>query len=249
MKLIKIFIIALVAISCNNSNTNQQGVSKDSDTDYTQALARMNSEVHSVDVLEAQTSGSYTYLKLKENDKEYWAAITAQEVTVGGKYYYQSAMEMKDFKSKSLDKVFESIWFIEGFSANQPVVTELQTKELDENHNHTAAQDSHEKISVESAKDGYTLAQVFQKKSELEGKEIVVKGQVVKVNTEIMKTNWVHIQDGTSFNNMFDLTITTNDELDFKLGDVVSFKGKLSLNKDFGYGYKYDFLLENAVLL
>ncbi len=247
MKLIKLLFIALVVVSCNNQGTNQQN--SGTEADYTQALSRMNAGVHSVEVLEAETSGSYTYLRLKENGKEFWAAVGARKVNVGETYYYKSSMEMKNFESKSLGKVFESIWFIDEFTQDKPQPAGEATMEDQSNHQHTAAADTHEKISVEPAKDGYSLAQIFQMKSDLEGKEITVRGQVVKVNPEIMKTNWVHIQDGTSYNNMFDLTITTNDELDFKLGDVVTFKGKLSLNKDFGYGYKYDFLIENAKLL
>ena len=34
----------------------------------------------------------------------------------------------------------------------------------------------------------------------------------------------------------------------FKVGDIVTFEGKLVLNKDFGYGYKYDYLVEKATI-
>ena len=61
-----------------------------------------------------------------------------------------------------------------------------------------------------------------------------------------MGNNWVHLQDGTSEGNYFDVTITTKDVV--QVGDVVVFSGKGTLNKDFGAGYKYDLIIEEAVL-
>jgi hypothetical protein len=61
-----------------------------------------------------------------------------------------------------------------------------------------------------------------------------------------MEKNWFHIQDGTSNEGEFDLTITSLEE-EIKLDEVITFEGTIVLNKDFGYGYKYDILLEDAV--
>jgi hypothetical protein len=62
-----------------------------------------------------------------------------------------------------------------------------------------------------------------------------------------MGKNWVHIQDGTEYNGQYDLTITTQEKVN--VGDVVVFEGIISLNKDFGFGYAYDILMENAKVL
>ena len=99
-------------------------------------------------------------------------------------------------------------------------------------------------ISVTVAVGGVTIAQIFSNVNMYASKIVKVKGKVVKVNNGIMKTNWVHIQDGTSAGSDFDLTVTTNDNVN--VGDVVTFEGSLVLNKDFGYGYSYKVLLENA---
>lgn len=79
------------------------------------------------------------------------------------------------------------------------------------------------------------------------GKIVKVRGKVIKINSKIMRKNWIHIQDGTSSNDNFDLTITT-DEL-ANIGNVVTFEGKISTNKDFGYGYSYKLIMEDAMLL
>ncbi len=62
-----------------------------------------------------------------------------------------------------------------------------------------------------------------------------------------MELNWVHIQDGTEFEGKFDLTVTSTES--FKVGSVVTLEGVLALNKDFGYGYSYEVLLEKATAI
>jgi len=81
----------------------------------------------------------------------------------------------------------------------------------------------------------------------LAGKTVILTGKVVKFNPDIMSKNWIHLQDGTSFNGFNDITITTLAEV--KTDAIVSLKGTVVLNKDLGAGYKYDILIEDAVLV
>ena len=74
-----------------------------------------------------------------------------------------------------------------------------------------------------------------------------VDGEVVKVNPAIMGKNWVHLQDGSRYGGNVDITITTNDVV--KVNDVATFEGVVILDKDFGYGYAYDILVEEAKLI
>jgi len=59
-----------------------------------------------------------------------------------------------------------------------------------------------------------------------------------------MKLNWAHIQDGTEYSGKFDLTLTSQES--FEVGAIVTVEGVLALNKDFGYGYSYELLMEKA---
>ncbi|NOR87541.1 MAG: hypothetical protein GQ527_08035 [Bacteroidales bacterium] len=241
MKLLILFTsIILLVSSCNTEESNQKTPS--SQTTYKDALKRMNTNIHTVQALEVIQSGTYTYVRLKENNKEFWAAISARPIEMGMNYYYKDAFEMKDFQSKSLDRVFESIWFINEFYSEKPVSTNQKSPK----HQEKKVANTQD-VSVEKANGGYSLAEIFKGKDQLKNQQIIVKGQVVKINPNIMKTNWVHIQDGTSYNDIFDLTITLNEEISFQLGDIITFEGKLILNKDFGAGYRYDYLLENAI--
>lgn len=242
-KYIYLTLILGILASCDSNETKE----KSSEVSYQDALAIMNNSFHTIVVKEVIQTSNYSYIKYKENGKDYWGAISKRPLEEGKTYYYREAIEMKNFESKTLNKVFPSIWFINDFSDVSPNNKNQKANKSDNlSKDHTAAKDVHQNIEVEKPNGGYSLAEIFEKKSNLKGTEVLVKGQVVKLNVNIMNTNWVHIQDGTSYNDLYDLTITTNDQINFKVGDVVSFKGKLILNKDFGYGYKYDFLLENA---
>lgn len=102
--------------------------------------------------------------------------------------------------------------------------------------------------AIEKAEGGVTVAEVFAKKAELAGTEITLRGKVTKYNPGIMGRNWLHVQDGTGTpdGKDFDLTVTTSG--DVAVDDVVVLKGTLALDKDFGAGYRYDVILENATV-
>ena len=107
-----------------------------------------------------------------------------------------------------------------------------------------------EQIKVEKAKgaDAYTVSEAYEKAGKLDKKAVVVRGKVVKVSTGIMGKNWVHLRDGSGdpgkgTNN---LVVTTQDVP--KVGDVVTAKGTLHKDKDFGAGYLYKVIIEEATV-
>lgn len=89
-----------------------------------------------------------------------------------------------------------------------------------------------------------TVEGVFQKKAELSGKQIQIKGKIVKVNNGVMNRNFLHIQDGTGGPNTNDLTVTSDQTA--AVGDQVTVTGNLATNVDFGAGYSYPLILEKA---
>jgi hypothetical protein len=102
-------------------------------------------------------------------------------------------------------------------------------------------------ISIEKTEGIITIAQLYSDLKKFKGETIRVKGKVTKVNLSIMNKNWIHIQDGTEFNGQFDLTITTDQEI--QTGSVVTVEGRIALDKDFGYGYSYKVLLEEGKIV
>jgi hypothetical protein len=91
-----------------------------------------------------------------------------------------------------------------------------------------------------------TVEAIHTGKAELKGKIVKVHGKVVKVNNNIMKRNFLHIQDGTGGKGTNDVTVTSNQTAN--VGDEVTVTGRVVLNRDFGFGYLYPILLEQATI-
>jgi hypothetical protein len=201
--------------------------------------------VHQVQLVEALQTNNYTYLLVKEKGQEMWLAVPKMEAEIGSTYYYKGGMEMSDFQSKELDRVFESIWFLGGVFTTPDLGVKQDVPAT--THSAMVKKDAKMEITVETVEGGISIGDLFANMEKYDGKVIKVSGQVTKFNAEIMGKNWIHIQDGTDHNGLFDLTITTT--LEFEIGATVNLEGKIALNKDFGYGYKYDIILEEAVLV
>ncbi|HEX5802901.1 MAG TPA: hypothetical protein VFY24_07730 [Azospira sp.] len=93
-----------------------------------------------------------------------------------------------------------------------------------------------------------SVAAVHQEKDALSGKTVAVQGKVVKVNNGIMGRNFVHVQDGTgdAGSGSNNLIVTSKDTA--QVGQQVAVSGKVTLNRDFGAGYMYPLLLEEAAI-
>ncbi len=89
-----------------------------------------------------------------------------------------------------------------------------------------------------------TVAEIYAGQNDLLDTVVKVRGKVVKFSPQIMGKNWVHLQDGTDSAGTNDLTVTTADTA--SVGDIVLVSGKITQNKDFGGGYKYDLIIEDA---
>ena len=101
-------------------------------------------------------------------------------------------------------------------------------------------------VDIKRSEGVVSIAELLSHKDKYNGKIVTVSGKVTKVNSAIMGRNWVHLQDGTDYEGAYDLTITT--VLEPAEGDLLTLTGKIVLEKDFGYGYYYDILLEDAVI-
>jgi hypothetical protein len=99
-------------------------------------------------------------------------------------------------------------------------------------------------IVVEPCEGCVTIAKLLENKQSYSGKVIKIKGKVTKFNPAIMGKNWIHIQDGSEFQEGYDLTITSDVQV--SVGEIVTFEGKIALDKDFGYGYVYNVLMEEG---
>jgi hypothetical protein len=91
-----------------------------------------------------------------------------------------------------------------------------------------------------------TVEALYAKKAQLSGKRIQVSGKVVKVNNGIMGKNFFHLQDGSGKAGANDLTVTTQETV--HVGDQVVVTGLVTVNRDFGAGYSYPLIVEEATV-
>ena len=228
---------ALLLSSCRGKEEEQQG-------QYVQPPQQniAGANVRTVVVQEVIQASGYTYLKVKENDSDLWVAITKREIKVGETFSFADGLAMKNFTSKELQRTFETIYFVSKISGNEPSLSGSKQSEV--NPHRTKPTMGKKEISIEAVEGGISIGELFSNRDSYANKTVLIKGQVTKVNRAIMGKNWVHLQDGTSGSGEFDLTITTQDEV--RVGDIVTFEGLIVLNKDFGSGYAYEVLMEEA---
>jgi hypothetical protein len=113
--------------------------------------------------------------------------------------------------------------------------------------NHPVAKPSAEVdlAGVAKAEGGKTVAEVFAEKDALANQSVTVRGKVVKANHGVMGLDWLHVRDGSGSEGTNDLTVTATSA-PAKVGDTVLVTGKVATDKDFGMGYQYPVLVEEA---
>jgi len=209
------------------------------------------------EVLETMDAASYTYLKLKTDSGEVWAAIPQTKIKKGAKITIQNPMTMTGFESKTLKRKFDKIVF--GTLSEGPAPEGPMTGKSAGNSPATANVNPHSSMASPTAVDfktvkvkkatgpeGKTVAEIYAQKKDLKDKEISVRGKVAKYLPGIMKKNWIHLVDGsgTAAEKNFDLTVTTDASA--KAGDIVLVKGKVRTDRDLGAGYFFPVIIEEA---
>ena len=193
-------------------------------------------------VQEVIHAGIYTYLKVSGENGESWLAVPKMESKPGDIFYFQGGLPMANFKSKELDRVFPMVLFLEKVYKSPEDVQKITKKSPHAKGNKSKVAKS--EVKVKPAQDGITIAELFANIEKHKGQTVKIRGQVTKYNANIMNINWLHIQDGTEHEGKYDIVVTSTAK--FKVGDIVTITGKVSLNKDFGHGYFYELIIEDA---
>ncbi len=212
-----------------------------------QTLQNATSSVSSniFEITEVIQTSNYSYLKVKENLGDKWMAVSRQEdLKKGDVYYYDEALPMNNFHSKELNRDFDIIYFVNQISKTP--LTEPASMDQMQVQAHSGKVKAEQKggISIKKGSGELAIGEIYANREKYANKEVKIRGVVVKVNENVMGKNWIHIQDGTSDAGNFDLTITSQDIA--HINDEVTFKGKIILDKDFGAGYFYEVIMEDA---
>ncbi len=205
-------------------------------------------------VTETMDAGTYTYVQVDTGAEKIWGAAPKFSVAVGDRVTVPADMPMQDYHSKTLERTFDVVYFAgailaEGVApAAASAVAGMQPGPQSGHPGGAVAASagaaSLDFSGIPKAEGGRTVGEVLSAAADYAGKEVVVRGKVVKFSSGIMGKNWLHVQDGTGEAGRNDLTVTTDAAA--QVGDLVLVRGRAATDKDFGYGYKYAFIVEDA---
>ncbi len=202
-------------------------------------------------VSETMNAVGYTYVRVDTGEKQLWFAAPGFKVAVGDEVTVPPGAEMRDHYSKTLDRSFDVIYFVGGIrvegSTDDSSTSSFRHSDADGSAA-TAATEEFDLSGISKADGGKTIAEIYDAGSDLAGQTVSVRGRVVKFSPQILGTNFLHLRDGTaSKQGDVDLTVTTKVEA--QIGSLVVVRGLVVADKDFGSGYRYDLIIEDAAVV
>ncbi len=232
-------------ISSENNNSVENTIEQNSLTNQT-----LSNELHAVIVKEVLPTTKYVYLNVEENGEQFWIATGKQEINIGETYYYKRSLLKTNFESKEHNRMFDKIYLVTSLVKADHGNNQPSMKIEDSEQESTPEVKSQDKPVLDSQrkieqKGSIKIAELVDNIKKYEGKTVQISGECVKVNSNIMDRNWIHLKDGSKDD--YDLVITS--DVFVPEGKIVTMKGLVRLNKDFGAGYKYDLILENGVIV
>lgn len=195
-------------------------------------------------VLEQLNAPPYIYLRIKTSKGEVWAAVPGAKIENGAVVTVFNPMLMTKFESKSLKRTFDEVYFgtLAPASAEAGGPAPAGTPQ-------PVAQVVVGKVEKATGADARTVAELWAEKASLVGKTVSIRGTVVKYNEGVMGKNWIHLQDGSgdAKQGTNDITVTSLDGA--AKGETITIKGTVHANRDFGAGYSYAIIVEDAKVL
>ncbi len=212
-------------------------------------------------VLEKIDVSQYSYLKLATASGATWAAVPRTDRKVGDEVGVRDVIPMQGFESKELNRKFDVVYFGAlaspgGDAAPAPSPTGAMAGDggapgpasMAAQHRAVASGPSDvtvEKVAKAQGADARTVEEIWAQRQKLKGKSVTVRGQVVKF-MPVMGKNFLHLRDGSGNSEKKDNDLTVTTAADVATGDVVIAKGTLAVDRDFGAGYVYPVIVEDA---
>lgn len=215
-------------------------------------------------VVETTNTAGYTYVRVDTGGKKLWAATTQFPVKVGDEVTVSAGMPMTGYHSKTLNRDFDVVYFTGRVTVNGTEAAAMPALPpghpsingagngmagLPPGHpalTAPAAPPNLDLTGIKRAEGGKTIQEIYAAKNDLAGKTVTVRGKVVKYNAMILGKNWLHIRDGTGSAEKMDNDLTVTTMTPAALGATVLVTGNVSTNRDFGAGYKYGIIIEDA---
>lgn len=182
----------------------------------------------------------YTYVQVKTDDGSVWVASPSVQVAEGDTVAFSTSMPMQDFYSKTMDREFSVLYFVDRFVSGGSI-TPID-REAAAAHGRMVENAAARPVEgITRADPGYTIAEIYAGTDELQGRTVRVRGQVVKFTSSVLGTNWVRIRDSSAAS---DLVVPTDEVC--AVNDIVLAEGRVELNKDLGKGFIIPVVLAEA---
>jgi hypothetical protein len=257
--LIVVLFMVLPLIACSQNEPTQKSAQAPSTAEKAEPAPSPNPAPaeapgqSSGTVIETMNAAGYTYVYVDNGTEKIWAAAPEFAVKVGDEVLVPEGMAMHNYHSQTLNRDFEVVYFVESvLNASNPsmgTASSPANMQMPEGHppiGRNTAPPTVDLSAVQKAEGGMTIGEIYAGKSDLSGKNVTLRGKVVKFSPQIMGTNWIHLQDGSGDQTAGTNDLTVTSGVQVSVGDTVIASGPLTLDKDFGYGYKYNLIMENA---
>ncbi len=213
---------------------------------------KMETMAHTGTVKEIHGTDIYIYIRIEEEGKEVWLAVMSDLIKdnfiVGDKVEYLGGDLIKEFNSRTLDKTFDSLFFVTHIRkyTKSPESIQSYRRNNDRKQNSSIHKEVREPVKgeIKSAIWRKSIEEIFSGKDNLKNKTVVLKARVMRVSRNILGKSWVTLQDGTGSAPDNKITAVTRDAV--SEGDLLTVEGILRTDVDLGSGYKYKVLIEEA---
>ncbi|PLY07078.1 MAG: hypothetical protein C0625_07745 [Arcobacter sp.] len=204
-------------------------------------------EPHTVKILEVKDAGAYTYIKVNENNQQYWAAIEASPVKIGQTITLKEQVWMKNFKSKTLDKTFDKVLFADferkGISGadnvhkihGSMIKKKQEILKPDPKFNEGLVISKEKAIKID-------ISDLYKNKEIYKNKNVELTADVIQVSNKVKGNTWVKIYNGK------DAIIfrSPNEDEKVEIGDKVKVIGTINTDVDYGFGFAYEIIGVNG---
>ena len=245
--------ISLLALNACNSDK-----SKNKEVELNSVISEMQNDLNTADtqhnhqhshdsgkaiVNEVLHTERYSYLNVSDqNGHSFWIAIQRDDVNKGDMVTYEGGLLKQNFESKEFNRVFETIYLVSRYKLIKEGETNSTSSSPGNETENKSVSNTNADVKFST---NPSLADLVANPVVFSEKEVSISGKVTKVNFNIMGINWVHLNNENSPG--VDFTLTTHDQV--AVGQNISFKGKISVDKDFGAGYRYAVIMEKASLV
>ena len=271
MRLVLAVLLALAVTACKKSNAPTPAQAPAVDAPAAAAGGVRGKVVERID------AAPYSYLRIAGPAGEVWAAVPQAAIENGAEVVIENPMAMDGFESKTLNRKFEKIYFgtlggqggapqaaapagmppgggapgpMGGMPPGAMPPGGMPPAGMAAQHAAAGAGPTDVgdvKVPKATGANAKTVAEIHAQKAQLKEKKVTVRGKVVKSNAGIMGKNWIHVRDGSGSQEKGDNDITVTSESAANVGEVLVITGVVRVDKDFGAGYAYPVIIEEAV--